>query len=43
MSVLVDTNVLSDAIHDDPQWRPWAVDRLLEYFGQSLINPVIYA
>ncbi len=43
MSVLVDTNVLSDAIHDDQQWRAWSVDRLLEYYGQLLINPMVYA
>lgn len=43
MPVLVDTNVLSDVIHDDPMWRPWALDQLLKHFGESLINPMIFA
>jgi predicted nucleic acid-binding protein len=43
MTVLVDTNVLSDVIHDDPKWKPWALDQLLKYFGESLIDPVIFA
>ncbi len=43
MAVLVDTNVISDVIHADPQWEPWAEARIFEYFGQLLINPIIYA
>ena len=43
MAVLVDTNVLSDIIHADPRWEPWAEARILEYFGMLLINPIIYA
>jgi predicted nucleic acid-binding protein len=43
MPVLVDTNVLSDVIHDDPKWKPWALDQLLMYFGESIINPLIFA
>lgn len=43
MPVLVDTNVLSDVIHHDARWKGWAVDRLVEYFGQSFINPLVFA
>ncbi|TVR52499.1 MAG: type II toxin-antitoxin system VapC family toxin [Puniceicoccaceae bacterium] len=43
MPVLIDTNVLSDVIHADPQWRPWAEARILDYFGKLVINPIIYA
>lgn len=43
MSVLVDTNVLSDVIHADAQWERWAAASLCEYFGHSFINPIIYA
>lgn len=43
MAVFVDTNLLSDIIHADPQWEPWAEARVLEYFGELLINPIIYA
>ena len=43
MPVLVDTNVLSDVIHLDAQWKPWSTDRLVEYFGHILINPMVYA
>ena len=43
MPVLVDTNVLSDVIHNDPRWRSWALDQLLKHFGESLINPMIFA
>ena len=43
MSVLVDTNVLSDVIHADARWEGWAAARLCEFFGRSFINPVIYA
>lgn len=43
MSVLVDTNVISDVIHADPHWEVWAEARLLEHFRGLVINPVIYA
>jgi len=43
MSVLVDTNVLSDVIHADAQWEQWAAALLCEFFGRSFINPIIYA
>lgn len=43
MPVLVDTNVISDVIHLDQRWNPWSTDRLVEYFGDLFINPIIYA
>ena len=43
MAVLIDTNVLSDVIHADPKWAPWAEAQILEYFGEMMINPIIYA
>jgi predicted nucleic acid-binding protein len=41
--VLIDTNVLSDVIHADPQWEAWALARILDSFGDLVINPNIYA
>jgi predicted nucleic acid-binding protein len=43
MAVLVDTNVISDVIHDDPVWRPWAAAQLVTHRGDLIINPFIYA
>ncbi|MFN0128083.1 MAG: type II toxin-antitoxin system VapC family toxin [Verrucomicrobiales bacterium] len=43
MAVLVDTNVISDVMHDDPVWRPWAEAQLTAHRGDSIINPIIYA
>ena len=43
MSVLVDTNVISDVLHADSHWEAWAVNQLSEHFGGLIINPVIYA
>ena len=43
MPVLVDTNVIADVLHDDPQWGAWSADQLARHFGQLVINPVIYA
>lgn len=43
MVVLVDTNVIADVLHNDPQWGDWSADQLARHFGQLLINPVIYA
>ncbi|NOX99646.1 MAG: type II toxin-antitoxin system VapC family toxin [Verrucomicrobia bacterium] len=43
MSVLVDTNVISDVLHSDLHWEVWAENQLLEHFGGLVINPVIYA
>ena len=43
MPVLIDTNVLSDVIHDDPTWRNWAEDQMAALVGELVINPIIYA
>ena len=43
MDVLIDTNVLSDVIHADPKWAPWAEAQILAHFGEMIINPMIYA
>lgn len=43
MAVLVDTNVISDVIHDDPVWRPWAEAQFVTHRGDLIINPFIYA
>jgi predicted nucleic acid-binding protein len=43
--VLVDTNVLIDALHDDAQWADWSIGQLraLSQIHELAINPVIYA
>jgi predicted nucleic acid-binding protein len=43
MAVLIDTNVISDVLFEDPDWLQWSIDRLMEYEGQLQINPAIYA
>ena len=43
MSVLVDTNVIFDVLHEDPEWGQWSRDKLAEYSGQLTINPLVYA
>ncbi len=43
MKVIVATNVISDAIHDDPAWRPWAETQMSAQVGALTINPFIYA
>jgi len=42
MMVLADTNVLSDVIHSDARWEPWALEQLSQHFGESVINPIIF-
>ncbi len=42
-SILVDTNVLSDIIHGDPDWQKWAAAKLEENAGRLVVNPIIYA
>jgi predicted nucleic acid-binding protein len=42
MPVLVDTNVISDVIHGDPQWEPWALEQLAQHFGELVINPIVF-
>ncbi|CAN5660560.1 type II toxin-antitoxin system VapC family toxin [soil metagenome] len=41
--ILVDTNVLSDVIYDDPKWAAWSSEQLVENAGMLAINPMIYA
>jgi predicted nucleic acid-binding protein len=43
--VLVDANVLIDVLTDDPEWRVWSEERLLEAAAEEelAINPLIYA
>jgi predicted nucleic acid-binding protein len=43
MAVLVDTNIISDVVHGDPDWESWAGERMAEHVGQMRINPIIYA
>ena len=43
--LLVDTNVLVDALQDDPQWADWSIAQLRAQakIHELAINPVIYA
>lgn len=43
--LLVDTNVLVDALQDDPQWADWSIGQLRAHatVHALVINPVIYA
>ncbi|MHB8524129.1 MAG: type II toxin-antitoxin system VapC family toxin [Limisphaerales bacterium] len=43
--VLVDANVLLDVLTNDPRWRPWSEEKLLEVVETDslAINPIIYA
>ena len=43
MAVLVDTNVISDVLYNDPVWGNWSSEQLARHFGGLFINPVIYA
>jgi hypothetical protein len=43
MIILVDTNVISDIVHDDPTWRPWSEMQMSAHVGMLAINPFIYA
>jgi predicted nucleic acid-binding protein len=43
MIILVDTNVISDIVHDDPTWRPWSEMQMSAHVGMVAINPFIYA
>ncbi len=45
MMLLVDTNVLVDALADDPEWADWSIGRLRAQaqVHELAINPVIYA
>ncbi|MET0742296.1 MAG: type II toxin-antitoxin system VapC family toxin [Microvirga sp.] len=43
--VLIDTNVVSDLVTDDPDWYPWSLARIEEASlrGSLLIVDVVYA
>jgi predicted nucleic acid-binding protein len=43
--VLVDANVLLDVLTNDPNWRTWSEEKLLEAAetDELAINPIIYA
>ena len=43
MAVLIDTNVISNVLFEDPNWLQWSIARLMEYEGQLQINSAIYA
>ena len=43
MPVLVDTNVISDLLTDDPNWRRWSQRQLEEHRSELAINAVEYA
>ncbi len=42
--MLVDTNVILDVLHDDPQWATWSSEQLIAAStGPMWINPIVYA
>ncbi len=41
--MLVDTQVITDGLHDDPQWGVGSQDQRARHFGPLLINPVTVA
>tara|TARA_R110002049_G_scaffold193504_2_gene362378 strand:- start:49 stop:444 length:396 start_codon:yes stop_codon:yes gene_type:complete len=43
MPILVDTNVVSDVIHQDPVWADWSSAQLIEHAGNLVVNPIIFA
>jgi len=43
MPILVDTNVISDVIHQDPVWAPWSSAQLLQSAGDLVVNPMVFA
>ena len=43
MPVVVDTNVISDLVHQDPLWSGWSNEQLLEHAGDLVVNPIIFA
>jgi len=42
---LVDSNILVDILHDDPEWEAWSEDKLeaARLLGNVVINPLVYA
>jgi len=43
MPILVDTNVLSDVIHQDPVWLAWSSAQLIQHAGDLVVNPIVFA
>lgn len=41
--VLVDTNILVDITGAGGEWSPWSRQKLVDYQGGLLINPVIFS
>lgn len=41
--ILVDSNVLADILHQDPEWMEWSAGQLAAHDSRLCINPVIYA
>lgn len=41
--VLVDTNVIFDVLHGDPNWSEWSRSRLETFADGLVINPLIYS
>jgi predicted nucleic acid-binding protein len=43
--VLVDSNVILDVAYEDPSWREWSEDAIMEVAEHALliVNPIIYA
>jgi len=44
MPVLVDSNVILDAVNEDPVWLDWSRDALEKYAGEGfVVNAMVYA
>ena len=43
MSIIVDTNVISDLVYGASDWKNWSLSQLVEHAGQLCVNPMIYA
>lgn len=41
--VFVDSNVIIDIVGDSGEWTRWSMERVGDFVGGLLINPVIYA
>lgn len=42
MTVIIDTNVISDLISQDPLWLEWSLTTLSQY-ESHVVNPIVYA
>lgn len=43
MPVIVDTNIISDVIHQDPLWSSWSSEQLIQNAGDLVVNPMIFS